>query len=128
MVRLAEELACLPQYLIVKWHLWRDACAALAMRGAVRVGKPMRKITSVLLCGAALTILPIGGAGAASLQIVGGTPFNLNEYFNPGGWSNPDGIGVGTTIQTFNSANASTGGLEINPSIAGPAVVTLDFT
>jgi hypothetical protein len=90
----------------------------------------MRKIIPILLCGVALASLPFSGAGASTFQIVNGNgnALQLNANFNPTGWTNPSGIGVGTTIETFNAANASSGGLEINPSISGPAAVTLVFT
>ncbi len=90
----------------------------------------MRKMIPILLCGVALTCLPISGAGAATFQIVNGNgnAFDLNANFNPVGWTNPSGIGVGTPIEIFNYANASSGGLEINPAIAGPAAVNLVFT
>ena len=87
----------------------------------------MRKFIAVLFSGVALTILTFSGANAATFQIVGGTGFELNSFFDPAGWNDPN-IHKGTIIQTFNSANAETGGLEINPSITGGAAVTLSFT
>ena len=55
------------------------------------------------------TLISFGGAQAASFSILsespGGTTHTLTSNFNPAGWSNPNGVGVGTTISTFTSNN-----------------------
>ena len=102
--------------------------------GKLECGQPLGGLrmnshfSRYLRIGASATLallLSVGGASAATLQVVGGSPFTLQSNFNPAGWSNPDGIGVGTSITIFNSTNASSGGLEAVPS-SGP--VSLTFT
>jgi hypothetical protein len=56
------------------------------------------------------TLFSFGSAEAASFSITnegGGnaTTHTLTSNFNPAGWTNPDGVGVGTTIATFTSDN-----------------------
>ncbi len=60
-------------------------------------------------------------AAAATLNLVGGTPYALpsgpGSIFNPAGWSNTD-INAGDTVYVFNAGNVSSSvGLFVSPQI-----------
>jgi hypothetical protein len=55
------------------------------------------------------TLVSFSSAQAASFSVIsespGGTTHTLTSNFNPTGWTNPNGVGVGTTIATFTANN-----------------------
>lgn len=74
--------------------------------------------------------LSINGATAATFSVVGGTSFNLNAAFNPSGWTNPDGIGVGTAVRIFDSTNTAggnAGNVGLFGSVGGASLIFTYF-
>lgn len=81
----------------------------------------MKKLACVAV---AFSMLLGFSASAATLSVSGGTGGTLPGGFDPIGWSNPDGIGQGSNITIFTSANAAAGGLFVTPATS----IQLTFT
>lgn len=77
---------------------------------AARVGRIVALLGSVAIASV------VGHAQAATLSVSGGTANVIPGSFNPSGTWPSDGIGVGSSISTFNAGNITSGGLFVTPS------------
>lgn len=76
------------------------------------------------------SLLSVGAARADSFSVVGGWSETLPSSFSPTGWSNPDNVGVGSSIQVFNTLNcfsAGCGGLFVDPGNVSVTFTYLGF-
>src|SRR5262245_25138332 len=81
-------------------------------KSATKVGRVFALAASVALA----SFLTLGKAEAVTLSLNGGTAGSLGGNFDPAGWTNPNGIGVGSAITIYNAANAGGGnGLFVSP-------------
>lgn len=89
-------------------------------KSATKVGRVFALAASVAIA----SFLTLGKAQAVTLTLEGGTSGTLQANFDPGGWTNPDGIKAGYTgLTIYNSGNAGGG----NGLFASPQNVRLTF-